>query len=87
MEFMAGLPDKAFDLAIVDPDFGLGDRISNGGTWAAKYKREDGNLGGKPPKEYWAEMDRHSKAPLAEGLHHTRSITYLFRKHWEAPQW
>lgn len=24
MEYMAGLPDKAFDLAIVDPEFGIG---------------------------------------------------------------
>ena len=24
MEYMAGLPDKAFDLAIVDPPYGIG---------------------------------------------------------------
>jgi len=67
MEFMAGLPDKAFDLAIVDPDFGLGDRISNGGTWAAKWKREDGNLGGKPSKEYWQELRRVSVNQIVWG--------------------
>jgi site-specific DNA-methyltransferase (adenine-specific) len=67
MEFMRGLPDKAYDLAIVDPDFGLGDRISNGGTWAAKYKREDGNLGGKPPKEYWQELRRVSVDQIVWG--------------------
>ena len=67
MEFMRGLPDKAFDLAIVDPDFGLGDRISNGGTWAAKWKREDGHLGGKPAKEYWQELWRVSANQIVWG--------------------
>lgn len=67
MEFMRGLPDKAYDLAIVDPDFGLGDRISNGGTWAAKYKREDGNLGGKPPKEYWQQLRRFAVNQIVWG--------------------
>ena len=67
MEYMRGLPDKAFDLAIVDPDFGLGDRISNGGTWAAKWKREDGHLGGKPSKEYWQELRRVSANQIVWG--------------------
>ena len=67
MEFMRGLPDKAFDLAIVDPDFGLNDKISSGGTWAAKYKREDGNLGGKPAKEYWRELRRVSNDQIVWG--------------------
>lgn len=67
MQYMRGLPDKAFDLAIVDPDFGLGDRISNGGTWAAKWKREDGHLGGKPTKEYWQELQRVSANQIVWG--------------------
>ena len=31
MEYMKTLPDKAFDLAIVDPPYGLGDRLCDGG--------------------------------------------------------
>ena len=61
------MPDKAFDLAIVDPDFGLNDKISNGGTWAAKYKKADGNLGGKPTDEYWSELLRVSANQIVWG--------------------
>ena len=60
MSYMATLPDKAFDLAIVDPDFGLGDTITCGGTWAKKLKKGDGNFGGKPPEEYWEQLFRVS---------------------------
>ena len=38
MEFMRKYEDNYFDLAVVDPDFGLDKKISNGGTWAANYK-------------------------------------------------
>jgi len=30
-EFMKDLPDKCFDLAVVDPPYGLGNRLSDGG--------------------------------------------------------
>ena len=36
MEAMAAMPDKAFDLAIVDPPYGIGKRLSQG---AGKLKR------------------------------------------------
>ena len=33
MEYMATLPDKAFDLAIVDPPYGIGNfNMKNGGS-------------------------------------------------------
>ena len=32
MEYMASVPDKYFDLAIVDPPYGLGDRLIKGGA-------------------------------------------------------
>lgn len=31
MEAMKEMPDKAYELAIVDPPYGLGDRLSDGG--------------------------------------------------------
>ena len=31
MEYMATVPDKYFDLAIVDPPYGLGSRLVEGG--------------------------------------------------------
>ena len=40
MEYMASLPDKAFDLAIIDPPYGIGDRLVDGAgkDIMAKYK-------------------------------------------------
>jgi len=67
MSYMATLPDKAFELAIVDPDFGLNEKISNGGTWASKYKKGDGDLGGKPPVEYWNQLFRISVNQIVWG--------------------
>ena len=67
MEGMARYPDGWFDLAIVDPDFGLGDKIANGGTWAAKYKKGDGELGGKPKPDYFTELFRVSKNQIIWG--------------------
>ena len=78
---MKGYEDKYFDLAIVDPDFGLNDKISSGGTWASKYKKGDGDLGGKPTREYFDELFRVSKNQIIWGgnyfidmLHPTRCI-------------
>lgn len=64
---MRKMPDGAFELAIVDPDYGLGDRITNGGTWAAKYKKGDGDLGGKPSPEYWQQLFRVSANQIVWG--------------------
>jgi len=64
---MQEMPDKAYDLAIVDPDFGLGDKITCGGTWAAKLKKGDGDLGGKPPAEYWRQLFRVSANQIVWG--------------------
>lgn len=67
MEFMKTIPDCHYDLAIVDPDFGLDSKISEGGTWASKYKKGDGNLGGKPTKEYFTELFRISRNQIIWG--------------------
>ena len=67
MEAMKEMPDKAFELAIVDPDFGLGDKITCGGTWAAKLKKGDGDLGGKPPDQYWEQLFRVSASQIVWG--------------------
>ena len=67
MEYMADILDNHYDLAIVDPDFGLDDKLSNGGTWASKYKKGDGILGGKPKPEYYQELFRISKNQIIWG--------------------
>ena len=69
MEYMAGLPDKFFDLAVVDPPYGIG---MDGGKsiglrkkWANSYastKHKKGNWDNSIPEEaYFSELQRVSK--------------------------
>ena len=67
LEYMRTVADNTFDLAVVDPDFGLNEKISKGGTWAAKYKGFDGALGGVPTKEYFDELFRISRNQVVWG--------------------
>lgn len=43
MDYLRSLPDKAFDLAVVDPPYGGGNQqdctLRNGGGWFSRYKR------------------------------------------------
>ena len=41
MDFMRALPDKAYDLAIVDPPYGLGKRTTDGGGTNSQIKFMD----------------------------------------------
>jgi len=67
MEYMKGCKDNEFDLAIVDPPFGLGDKLTIGGTWAAKWTREDSAWDVKPTQEYFNELMRVSDAQIIWG--------------------
>ncbi len=67
MEYMATQPDKAFDLAIVDPPYGLGEKITNGGTWAAKLTKKDSAWDTAPTKEFFCELRRVSKEQIIWG--------------------
>ena len=67
LELMRDTPSGFYDLAVVDPDFGLNEKISSGGTWAAKYKKGDGDLGGKPTDEYFEQLFRVSKNQIIWG--------------------
>ena len=79
LEYMRGLEDNAFDLAVVDPDFGLNEKISRGGTWAAKYKGFDGVLGGKPTREYFEQLFRVSKNQIVWGGNYFIDMLYPTR--------
>lgn len=71
MEHMASIPDKHYELAIVDPPYGLGDeKLTQGGTWASKYKKGDANWDVKPSKEYWNELFRVSKEQIVWGANY-----------------
>ena len=76
MEYMATLPDKAFDLAIVDPPYGIGesskqrknapcDRWKSAKNDTPYQKKEwDKEI---PPSEYWKEIFRVSKNQIVWG--------------------
>lgn len=65
MEYMAGLPDKAFDLAIVDPPYGININSSGRlGHYGGKGKRWDDAV---PSAAYFAELRRVSDAQVVWG--------------------
>ena len=67
MVAMAEMEDNAFDLAIVDIPYGLGDKLTQGGTWASKYKAGDAVWDVLPDKTYFDELFRVSKNQVIWG--------------------
>ena len=61
MDLMARYPDKHFDLAIVDPPYGLGDALVAGGTWSVKYQAKGAKWDVKPEADYFRELQRVAK--------------------------
>jgi len=68
MEYMKTLPDKAFDLAIVDPPYGIGDKFK-GGTSGKMQFNEVVNKGWDvvPDDAYFTELMRVSKNQIIWG--------------------
>lgn len=85
MEFMAKVPDKYYDLAIVDPPYGINVgkmaytqednrpvKQKNGAVLRVKklkYKHGDWDKT-TPPQEYWDELFRVSKHQIIWGIKH-----------------
>lgn len=67
MEYMATLPDKAFDLAIVDPPYGIGHFTQSDRT--DKYGEYDWNKN-IPNEAYFAELIRVSKERIIWGANY-----------------
>ena len=67
MELMKRYPDKYFDLAIIDIPYGLGDKLTQGGTWASKYKKGDADWDVLPPPEFFEQLFRVSKNQIIWG--------------------
>ena len=74
MEYMRGLEDNAFDLAIVDPPYGIGE---NGDKAASRNRFNDGEYkafaGGDvsaPNADYFDELKRVSKNQIIWGSNH-----------------
>jgi site-specific DNA-methyltransferase (adenine-specific) len=75
MEYMRSVPDKHFDLAIVDPPYGIGEsgstNKSRGKLAAAKdYKPFAGGDKSAPDIEYFLELQRVSKNQIIWGANH-----------------
>jgi len=73
MTYMAGLPDKAFDLAIVDPPYGEGDMAAHtprakGTTKNNIHAKVEWNIA--PSGEYFDELFRVSKNQIIWGANH-----------------
>ena len=76
MNYMATLPDKHFDLAVVDPPYGIGydgnttvkGKNGKANTFSNKQHHDKKNWDAKrPPKEYFAELQRVSKNQIVWG--------------------
>ena len=84
MNFMGALPDKAFDLAIVDPPYGLGEAdqgmISRHHS-QRKYAVKDWD-NSPPPVEYFQQLFRVSKNQIILGANH-----FISRMPYDSPCW
>ena len=72
MALMAEFPDKHFELAIVDPPYGLGKRLSDGGgklknSQFCKQYRESTQWDNVPSPEYFEELFRVSENQIIWG--------------------
>ena len=73
LEAMKGYPDNYFELAIVDPPYGIGEanekRMQSRGHSQKKYKGGDWDLH-PPDKAYFDELQRVSKNQIIWGANH-----------------
>lgn len=72
MEYMRTLPDKAFDLAVVDPPYGININHNIGrrkGDKPSKYKRVTWDSL-PPSKEYFDELFRVSQNQIVWGANY-----------------
>jgi len=72
MEYMATLPDKAFDLAIVDPPYGIGagKKSFQSGTRKSHNHANKNWDASIPTDDYWAELLRVSKNQIIWGANY-----------------
>lgn len=73
MEYMRTLPDNAFDLAVVDPPYGIKKGVS-ATSRVAKYGQMQSVNDAKPSKEYFSELFRVSKNQIIWGYNHLSDL-------------
>lgn len=79
MEIMAKYPDKHFDLAIVDPPYGIGININMGrrkGDKKSDYHKFEGNDKSIPDELYFNELFRVSKNQIIWGGNYMTDYLY-----------
>ena len=79
MEYMRGLPDKYFDLACVDPPYGIGINVSMGrrkGNAKSTYKKFAGEDKSIPDEGYFLELERVSKNQIIWGGNYMTDFLY-----------
>jgi site-specific DNA-methyltransferase (adenine-specific) len=67
MAYMATLPDKAFDLAIVDPPYGIGAGKMTMGSGKHKFTKDKSWDSATPSAVYWNELFRVSANQIVWG--------------------
>ena len=73
MEYMATLPDNAFDLAIVDPPYGI-EKAFSATSRVAKYGQLKTANDLKPSAYYFTELFRISKNQIIWGYNHLSNM-------------
>ena len=83
MEIMKQYPDKYFDLAIVDPPYGL-ERFKKGGSHVNKHGSENGQWNNeKPTAEYFEQLFRVSKNQIIWGANNFELPTSEYFIIWQ----
>jgi site-specific DNA-methyltransferase (adenine-specific) len=92
MELMARYPDKYFDLAIVDPPYGI-ERFkkvtttpSEKDVHAKRFQRMESVNNTKPSNEYWEELFRVSKNQIVFGANNFVMPTSEYFLIWDKKQ-
>jgi site-specific DNA-methyltransferase (adenine-specific) len=92
MELMARYPDNYFDLAIVDPPYGI-ERFKNVTTsptskdvHAKRFQRMESVNNTKPSNEYWEELFRISKNQIVFGANNFVMPTSEYFLIWDKKQ-
>jgi site-specific DNA-methyltransferase (adenine-specific) len=85
MELMAEYPDNWFDLAIVDPPYGINVNVSMGrrkGDKKSDYHKFAGGDTCSPDAPYFAELQRVSKNQIIWGANH-----FISKMPFDSPCW
>ena len=70
MELLKQTPDNYYSLGVVDPPYGLGDKLTKGGTWSVKWQTKGADWDVTPQKEYFQEVFRVCKNIIIFGANY-----------------